>query len=54
MRSVFAGFRKQAALVLLAALSLRLFFALACPNVGGDSPIYEAFAKNLLQHLLSS
>jgi 4-amino-4-deoxy-L-arabinose transferase-like glycosyltransferase len=50
MRSVFAGFRKQAALVLLAALSLRLFFALACPNVGGDSPIYEAFAKNLLQH----
>jgi 4-amino-4-deoxy-L-arabinose transferase-like glycosyltransferase len=50
MRSIFAGFRKQAALVLLAALGLRLFFALACPHVGGDSTIYEAFAKNLLRH----
>jgi 4-amino-4-deoxy-L-arabinose transferase-like glycosyltransferase len=59
MRKVFAGFWKQTTGVLLAALFLRLFFALACPHVAGDSPVYEAFAINLLQsgvysHLESS
>jgi len=35
--------------VLAIALALRLYFAFACPHVAGDSPIYEAFAHNLLE-----
>lgn len=35
--------------MLIMALALRLCFALACPHVAGDSPIYEAFAHNILK-----
>ncbi len=50
MKEVFLGRRTRTAAWLLAALALRLFLALTFPNVGGDSPIYEAFATNLLHH----
>jgi 4-amino-4-deoxy-L-arabinose transferase-like glycosyltransferase len=49
MREAFAGHWKRTFGVLLIALALRLYFALACPHVAGDSPIYEAFARNLLE-----
>jgi 4-amino-4-deoxy-L-arabinose transferase-like glycosyltransferase len=49
MRYTFAGCWKRTSGVLFFALLLRLFFALACPHVAGDSPIYEAFARNLLE-----
>jgi 4-amino-4-deoxy-L-arabinose transferase-like glycosyltransferase len=49
MREAFAGYRRQTVSILLVGLALRLFFALACPHVAGDSPIYESFARNLLR-----
>jgi 4-amino-4-deoxy-L-arabinose transferase-like glycosyltransferase len=49
MREAFVGYRRQTISILLMALALRLFFVLACPNVAGDSPIYESFARNLLR-----
>jgi 4-amino-4-deoxy-L-arabinose transferase-like glycosyltransferase len=48
MREAYAGCWKRTAGLLLLALILRLYFALACPFVAGDSSIYEAFAQNLL------
>jgi 4-amino-4-deoxy-L-arabinose transferase-like glycosyltransferase len=49
MREAFAGCWKRTSGVLAIALVLRLFFALACPHIAGDSPIYEAFARNVLE-----
>jgi 4-amino-4-deoxy-L-arabinose transferase-like glycosyltransferase len=49
MRDAFADYWRQTAGFLLLALCLRFFFVLAYPHVAGDSPIYEAFARNLLQ-----
>lgn len=48
MNDVFLGHRSRVLVLLLLALSLRLFLALEFPNVGGDSPIYENLARNLL------
>jgi 4-amino-4-deoxy-L-arabinose transferase-like glycosyltransferase len=49
MRDAFTGHSRLTVSVLLGALALRLFFALACPHVAGDSSIYESFATNLLK-----
>jgi 4-amino-4-deoxy-L-arabinose transferase-like glycosyltransferase len=49
MREAFAGYRKRTVCILMVALALRLFFALAFPHVAGDSAIYESFARNLLE-----
>jgi 4-amino-4-deoxy-L-arabinose transferase-like glycosyltransferase len=50
MREAFSGYWKQTSGVLVIALVLRIFFAFYCPHIDdGDSPIYEAFARNLLK-----
>jgi 4-amino-4-deoxy-L-arabinose transferase-like glycosyltransferase len=48
MREAFSGRVKRTVALLAIALAVRLFFALAYPHVGGDSPVYETFARNLL------
>ncbi|MBZ5553979.1 MAG: glycosyltransferase family 39 protein [Acidobacteriia bacterium] len=50
MKEAFSGHRKQTYALVLLALTLRILLALAFPHVGGDSPIYEAYARNLLQY----
>ncbi|MBZ5535351.1 MAG: glycosyltransferase family 39 protein [Acidobacteriia bacterium] len=50
MKEAFSGHRKQTTALVLFALTLRIFLALAFPHVGGDSPIYEAYARNLLRY----
>jgi len=50
MREVISGHRTRIAVLLGAALAFRLFLAISFPHVGGDSPIYEAYARNLLRY----
>jgi 4-amino-4-deoxy-L-arabinose transferase-like glycosyltransferase len=49
MIEAFSGHRKQTCALVLLALTFRIVLALAFPHVGGDSPIYEAYARNLLR-----
>jgi 4-amino-4-deoxy-L-arabinose transferase-like glycosyltransferase len=49
MVEAFSGHRKQTLALVWLALTIRIFLALAFPHVGGDSPIYEAYARNLLR-----
>lgn len=54
MKEVFLEHRRQACAVLLLALTLRLFFVFVFPHVGGDSPMYETFARNLIRFRIYS
>ncbi|MDD5542400.1 MAG: glycosyltransferase family 39 protein [Acidobacteriia bacterium] len=50
MKEAFQGRGRPTMAWLTAALALRLMFAFLFPHTGGDSPIYETFARNLLHH----
>ena len=42
--------RRHLALAALAGFALRIFFVWRFPSVGGDTPTYEALARNWLEH----
>ncbi len=49
MKEAFAGYAKRTCMLISLALALRVACVLAFPHVGGDSFVYENYARNLLR-----